>query len=206
MTPGTTEAGRRVKLRRCYAEYRKDPAFARVRAEAENTLVPGDGPIRPRLMFIGEAPGRLEAQQRKPFVGASGRLLNEMLESVGLKREDVFITNVVKFRPKDNRDPTHEEVAASIPWLRREHRVLGLPPIVVLGKHARRTVEWDHRLKHGLIIGQWSWMKWDGGFPVLPLYHPAYGIYQRANRPMMFEQFKAVLTPPKSPEECHAAQ
>ena len=78
--------------------------------------------------------------------------------------------------------------------------------MVVLGKHARRTVEGGYKLAYGMVIGHWFWMDADGGFPVLPLYHPAYGIYQKANRPVMFEQFKAVLAPPTSPEECHAVE
>ena len=193
---GTSEAGLRVQLRRLYADYARDRRLTKVRAEAGDVLVPGDGPVRPRLFFVGEAPGAHEAAQRRPFVGASGALLNEMLVSVGIERSEVFITNVVKYRPKDNRDPDDSEIIAGMRYLRQEHRILGCPPMVVLGKHARKSAEWGYRLPHGLVIGEWSWMGGDGGFPVLPLYHPAYGIYQRSNRPVMFEQFKAVLNPP----------
>jgi DNA polymerase len=161
-------------------------------------------------MFVGEAPGRTEAKLRRPFAGASGKMLDELLVSVGILRTDIFITNAVKYRPTDergnNRPPNPAELLASIPYLRREHGLLGRPPIVMLGKHARQTVEHGYQLPEGLVIGQWFWMKADGGFPVLPLYHPAYGIYQRSNRPIMFEQFRAVLTPPASAEEADAAQ
>lgn len=210
MTPGTSEAGRRVLLRRVYASYRHDPALGRVRREGGGTFVAGDGPMSPRLMLVGEAPGENEAKQRRPFVGASGRFLDELLASVELSRSEVFVTNVVKYRPVDklgkNRPPTNDEVAAGIPYLRKEHRLLGMPPMVMLGKHSRKSVEWGYRLSEGLRIGEWFWMSADGGFPVLPLYHPAYGLYQHSNRPMMFRQFQAVLAPPRSPEECHAAQ
>lgn len=210
MTPGTSEAGRRLLLRRVYAQYRRLPALDRVRREAEGTFVAGDGPMSPRLMLVGEAPGEHEATHRKPFVGASGKFLDELLTSVGLTRAEVFVTNVVKYRPVDsrgkNRPPTNDEVAAGIPCLRKEHKLLNLPPMVMLGKHSRRSVEWAYRLSHGLTIGEWFWMNADGGFPVLPLYHPAYGLYQHSNRPMMFRQFQAVLKPPRRPEECHAVE
>lgn len=199
MPPGDSEAGRRVLLRRLYAQYASDRAFATVRAEAGGVMVPGDGPVRPRLMFIGEAPGAREAKLRRPFVGASGQLLDEMLGSVGLSREDVFVTNVVKYRPKANRDPNDAEVHAAYPYLKAEHRILGRPPMVVLGRHARNALTGELA---GHPIGEWIWMQGPvHGYPLLPLHHPAYGIYQRANRPMMFEQFRAVLEPPASAEE-----
>lgn len=193
-----SEAGRRVRLNRLYRRYADDPAFSVLR-QGSNPLVPGTGSLFPKLFFIGEAPGRREATQRKPFVGASGELLNEMLESVGITRDEVWITNTVKYRPtegKSNRTPTDAEVHMSLPYLRAEHRLLGTPPLVALGKHAKRVAERDYKLPHGLTIGKWFWMEGVDGYPLLPLYHPAYGIYQRANRPLMFEQFKAVLTPP----------
>lgn len=198
MTPGTSQAGRRTLLRRLYRRYEQDPAFARVRAEAGGVLVPGDGPINPRLAFVGESPGAREHKLRKPFVGASGKFLGEMLASVGLTRENVFITNVVKYRPRNNRDPETAEVHAGIPYLRQELRLLGHPPLVMLGKHARDTLEGE---LDGWPLGKWMWVSWDGGFPVLPLHHPAYGLYQRANRPKMFEQFQAVVSPPLTEED-----
>jgi uracil-DNA glycosylase family 4 len=200
-----SEAGRRVLLNRLYRRYAEDPAFSVLR-QGDNPLVPGTGSLFPRLFFIGEAPGRREATHRRPFVGASGELLDEMLTSVGLHRDDVFITNTVKYRPtegKSNRTPTDAEVYASLPYLRAEHRLLGLPPLVALGKHAKRVAERDYKLPHGLTIGKWFWM--NDGYPILPLYHPAYGIYQRANRPLMFDQFKAVLTPPAHPGDINDA-
>lgn len=198
MTKGSSEAGRRLLLRRLYGQYAADPAFARVRREASGVLVPGDGPMSPRLMFVGEAPGAREAKLRKPFVGASGELLEEMLGSVAVARAEVFITNVVKYRPLNNRDPEAEEVYAGIPYLRTEHLLLGRPPLVMLGRHARNTLGGEMR---GHPIGHWFWLRWDGGFPVLPLHHPAYGIYQRAHRPMMFQQFRSVLRVPTSERE-----
>lgn len=196
MTPGSSDAGRRVLLNRLYREYDEDPAFAAVRAEAGGVLVPGDGSVNPRLLFVGEAPGAREAKLRKPFVGVSGKFLEEMLESVGISREEVFITNCVKYRPKNNRDPEPEERHAGYGYLRREHTLLGKPPMVMLGKHATKTVTDGYQLPEGLTVGEWFMMM--DGTPVLPLFHPAYGIYQRANRPLMLRQFQAVLTPPEN--------
>lgn len=200
-----SEVGRRVLLNRVYREYNEDPAFAHMR-EAGSRLVPGDGPTYPRLLFLGEAPGQREDRHGKPFIGASGKFLEGMLESVGLARSEVFVTNAVKYRPRNefgqNRSPSNEEVYASLPYFRREHRILGHPPVVALGKHARKQVEKEHPLPYGLTVGEWCWMGAEtsyGGFPMLPLYHPAYGLYQQSNRPLMFEQFKAVLHPPKGP-------
>lgn len=205
-----SEAGRRIELNRLYAQYAKDPNFAHM-LEHTSGVVPGDGPTRPRLVFLGEAPGRNEDRAHKPFIGASGQFLNELLESVGIDRSEVFITNAVKIRPVavveqvnrvrvsvQNRPPTEAEKLASIPYLRLELRLLGNPPIVVLGKHARSVAQ-KLPTKFSLHDGEMAIGKWAvfDGRPMLPLHHPAYGIYQRANRPMMFRHFKAVLTPPE---------
>lgn len=191
-------------LRRLYATYADEPALGVLRAGAR-AVVPGDGPMFPRLMFVGEAPGRNEDKVGKPFIGASGRFLDEMLASVGMSRNAVFITNAVKYRPvtptgNRNRPPTEHELHASVPYLRREHRIVGSPPMVLLGKHARSAAaRLDNRsLQIGtaemhMKLGEWTTIL---GHPCLPLYHPAYGIYQQANRPLMLEMFRAVLTPP----------
>lgn len=196
---------KRVLLNRLYAEYAEDPAFRHMAVKVRG-VVHGDGPTDPRLMFVGEAPGAYEDKQGKPFVGASGQFLNELLESVAIKRSEVFITNAVKYRPvtgrNTNRPPTEQERWNSVRYLRKEHAILGHPPIVILGKHARDvTAKLDGSyIKNigdpadGMVVGEWFQMD---GYWMLPLHHPAYGIYQRGNRPIMFEQFKAVLNPPK---------
>lgn len=189
-----TAGRRRVLLKRLYAEYDEEPGFAHLRVGG-NPLVPGKGSMSPRLMFVGEAPGAREAKLREPFVGASGKVLNDLLESVVILREEVFITNVVKYRPPDNRNPTTGEVVAGRSYLWREHALLGFPPIVTLGRFAAEALGAEPRL-----LGEWQYV--EGSFaPVLALRHPAYGIYQKSNLPLMFEQFKAVATPPTFPEE-----
>lgn len=198
-----SEVGRRVSLNKLYRAYAEDISFQHMLRRASG-VVPGIGPTFAPLMFVGEAPGATEDKKRKPFVGASGKFLDEMLDSVELHREDVFITNTVKIRPTDdggfNRTPSEQEVRCSVPYLRKEHSILGRPPIVTLGRPAltaamdmdRSLLKFPIRPKHGV----WTWL---GEYLVLPLYHPAYGIYQRRNQPMMIEQFRAVLSPPKGP-------
>lgn len=198
-----SEVGRRVALNRLYRKYGEDVAFQHMLGRASG-VVPGNGPTFAPLMFVGEAPGANEDKKRIPFIGASGQFLNEMLESVGLHREDVFVTNTVKIRPTDegrrNRTPSEQEIRCSIPYLREEHSLLGRPPLVVLGRPALKAAMMLDRSLLSMPLkpphGQWAWI---GEYLVLPLYHPAYGLYQHKNKPIMFEQFKAVLKPPKGP-------
>ncbi len=102
--------------------------------------VPGEGNPNSRVMFIGEAPGRQEDIQGRPFVGRAGELLTELIESIGLRREEVFITNVVKCRPPNNRDPTEEEINTCLPYLKRQIEVIRPEVIVTLGRHAAKTI------------------------------------------------------------------
>lgn len=102
--------------------------------------VPGEGNPRAEVMLIGEAPGRNEDIQGRPFVGAAGRLLTQLLSSIGLSREEVFITNVVKCRPPNNRDPRPEEIKACLPYLRRQVKVIDPDIIVALGRHSSLTL------------------------------------------------------------------
>lgn len=99
-------------------------------------LVFGDGNTEAEIVFIGEAPGKNEDQQGIPFVGAAGKFLNEMLESIGLKREDIYITNIVKYRPPNNRDPEPEEKKAFWPYLVRQLNVIQPKLVVTLGRHS----------------------------------------------------------------------
>lgn len=191
MLRGSSESRRRSKLRRLYREYAHEPLLARVRQEAGGVLVPGIGPMTTGLMFVGEAPGALEAKLRTPFVGASGKLLNEMLRSVGLRRDDVFVTNVVKYRPQNNRDPEPAEREVGRGYLWREHALLGYPLLVTLGRHAALALGAEYT-----GIGEWRYVG-SSFAPMLVLRHPAYGLYQRSHQPLMFEQFQAVLHPPR---------
>src|SRR5437762_10406095 len=99
-------------------------------------LVFGDGNPAAEVVFIGEAPGKNEDEQGLPFVGAAGRFLNEMLEAIGLKRDDVYITNIVKYRPPNNRDPLPSEKTEFLPYLRSQLEVIKPKLVVTLGRHS----------------------------------------------------------------------
>src|SRR5581483_8259108 len=105
-------------------------------ASSATQLVFGDGNPDSEIVFIGEAPGKNEDEQGKPFVGAAGKFLNEMLEMIGLKREDIYITNIVKYRPPNDRDPEPSENEAFLPYLQGQLDIIGPKLIVTLGRHS----------------------------------------------------------------------
>ena len=126
-----------------------------------------------RLFFIGEAPGRSEDKEGKPFVGAAGKFLDEMLSEINLKREDIFITNIVKYRPPNNRDPLPEEKASCREWLLEELKIISPKLIVFLGRHALNNFFPDLQIggTHGkLLIKKFKDISTKY---FLPLYHPA---------------------------------
>jgi uracil-DNA glycosylase family 4 len=158
--------------------------------EQATQLVLGDGNPDANIVFIGEAPGKQEDEQGLPFVGASGRFLNEMLEAAGLVRSDVYITNIVKYRPPNNRDPSPEEKAAFWPYLLRQLEIINPKVIITLGRHSGVAfisdliISKDHgqarNVKHG-----------DNELLVIPLYHPAAALYNGSMRQTLIDDFVA---------------
>lgn len=153
-------------------------------------LVPGEGDPNADILFIGEAPGKDEDVQGRPFVGRAGKLLNELLEKAGLKREEVFITNIVKIRPPDNRDPRPEEKDAWYPYLERQIKVIKPLVIATLGRHSmgRFLPNVSISKEHGKpkrINGIWS-----NHQVFMPLYHPAVGLYNPNERETMIKDIK----------------
>ena len=146
--------------------------------------VPGEGNHKARVMLIGEGPGWHEDQQGKPFVGASGKFLTELLSNAGLNREDVFITNVVKCRPPGNRDPLPDEIEACAPYLERQIRVIDPDVIVTLGRFSMSRFFPGERISkiHGVP-------KEIGKRLVAPMYHPAAALHQGALRATIQEDF-----------------
>jgi len=139
--------------------------------ETRTTVVFGEGASRPRLMFVGEAPGADEDRSGRPFVGRAGQLLTKMIEAIGLSREDVYIANVLKCRPPDNRPPRPDEVATCRPFLEEQIRLLAPALVVALGNHAMRALlETDRGI--GALRGRIQPSRF--GVPVLPTFHPAY--------------------------------
>ena len=166
----------------------------------ENNYIPvvGEGSLSSKIFFVGEAPGKLEGETGRPFVGRSGKFLSEMIESVDLKREDVYITSVVKDRPQDNRDPTPKEIALYGPYLDRQFEIIKPKVIVLLGRISMKYVfklagiedELDTiGAMHGKIYkGKLSY----GEVTLLPLYHPAAALYNPKNKHVLLEDFKVV--------------
>jgi uracil-DNA glycosylase family 4 len=146
--------------------------------------VPGEGPADGRVMLIGEAPGWNEDQQGRPFVGAAGKFLEELLASAGMKRDEVFITNVVKSRPPGNRDPLPDEIAACAPYLERQIEVIDPEVIVTLGRFS--MARWFPGERISRIHGQ---PKRVGRRLIVPMYHPAAALHQQSLRATIEEDF-----------------
>ena len=141
-------------------------------ATTASQLVFGEGNPSAEIVFIGEAPGKSEDLAGKPFVGASGKLLTEMLESISLSREDVYITNIVKYRPPNNRDPLPDEKLAFLPYLQAQLAVIEPDLVVTLGRHSLNCFLPD--LSISQVHGQPKRYK-DRVY--LPLFHPAAALY-----------------------------
>lgn len=148
----------------------------------------GDGNLNAKIVFIGEAPGKKEDELGKPFVGASGTFLGEMLESIGLAREDVYITNIVKYRPPENRDPRPAEKLEMWPYLAEQLQVLAPQVIVTLGRHSMEFFLPGVRISD--VHGQPQQVVLDGSdYVVIPLFHPAYALYNGKVRATLKQDF-----------------
>jgi uracil-DNA glycosylase len=160
--------------------------------ETATQAVPGEGNPDADILFIGEAPGKKEDEQGVPFVGASGKFLSEMLASINLKREDIYITNIVKYRPPNNRDPLPLEVLACEKWLHEQINIIRPKIIVTLGRHAMEHFIPGQKISevHGqaftrtlLVIGEQVFFV---------LYHPAAALYNGSLRNTLIEDFKKI--------------
>jgi len=156
-------------------------------AASATQLVFGDGNLDADIVFIGEAPGKNEDIQGIPFVGAAGKFLNEMLASINLKREDIYITNIVKYRPPNNRDPLPEEKAAFLPFLHQQIEVIKPKLIVTLGRHSMEVLL--PGLKISQVHGEPKRLK---GQVYLPLFHPAAALYNGGLRQTLLDDFQKV--------------
>jgi uracil-DNA glycosylase family 4 len=147
--------------------------------------VPGEGPANAEIMFIGEGPGFYENEQGRPFVGPAGKFLSELLAAIHLKREDVFIANVVKCRPPGNRDPEPDELEACDKYLERQIAAINPHIIVTLGRISMGKFFPDARISSN--HGQARWVK---DRMVVAMYHPAAALHQPALRPTLENDFK----------------
>lgn len=169
-------------------------------AKTAKQLVFGDGNPDADVVFIGEAPGKNEDIQGLPFVGASGKFLSEMLALINLERKDIYITNIVKYRPPNNRDPLPEEKEAFLPYLQAQLEVIQPSIVVTLGRHSMNCFLPD--LQIGKVHGQPKRIRAQGsGFRaqgkdkgeltmvILPLYHPAAALYNGSQRQVLIDDF-----------------
>lgn len=147
--------------------------------------VPGEGSLTARVMFIGEGPGFFEDQSGRPFVGPAGQLLSELLASVGMKREDVYITNMVKCRPPNNRDPLPGEIQACQPYLDKQLEMIKPKVVVTLGRYSfAKFFPGDSISKSRGKPRQWN------GIVIYPIYHPAAALHNPKLRSALEEDFK----------------
>ncbi len=154
--------------------------------ETRTKLVFGTGDPSARLMFVGEAPGRNEDLQGEPFVGAAGKLLDELLGSIGLDRSEVYIANVLKCRPPGNRDPQPEEVTMCTPFLNEQVRLIAPEVIATLGNHATHHVL-DTQRPISALRGRLFHTE---GRRVVPIFHPAAALYDQSKRAVLLDDFK----------------
>lgn len=171
-----------------YIEREKNKFFA----------VPGEGNPKAKIVFIGEAPGLNEAQTGHPFCGAAGRILDELLSSVGIKREEVYITNIVKDRPPENRNPKPEEIAACSPYLDRQIEAIKPEVICTLGNFSTAYIMEKYGLKeeiqgiskiHGKVFEIKNLF---GKIKITPLYHPAVATYNANMEKVLKDDFKVL--------------
>jgi uracil-DNA glycosylase family 4 len=156
-------------------------------AATATQLVFGDGNPDADIVFIGEAPGKNEDLKGLPFVGAAGKFLDEMLATIGLERKDIYITNIVKYRPPNNRDPLPDEKASFLPFLRSQLEAIAPKLVVTLGRHSMDS------LLPGLQISQVHGKpKRFKGQVYLPLFHPAAALYNGAMRQTLIDDFARI--------------
>lgn len=151
-------------------------------------VVPGEGNRKASLMFVGEGPGRDEDLSGRPFVGAAGQLLDKMIAAIGIKREDVYIANIVKCRPPGNREPKEQEALSCLPYLRRQVYLIKPRIIVCLGAIALRYII-DSKARITRVRGQWIERK---GYWLMATYHPAALLRDPAKKYEAWEDFKSI--------------
>ena len=151
--------------------------------------VPGEGAVKARLMFIGEAPGVDEDRLGRPFVGAAGQLLDKMIKGMGLARDQVFIANILKCRPPGNRDPQDDEVAACIPYLRAQIALIRPEVICSLGRHATHALL-ERKDPIGKLRGRFFEYR---GSRLMPTFHPSYLLRTPADRKPAWKDLQQIM-------------
>ena len=199
---------KQAQLDQIKADIVKNNICPHLATQATN-LVFGDGNPNADIVLIGEAPGKQEDEQGLPFVGASGKFLSEMLASINMRREEVYITNIVKYRPPNNRDPEPAEKQAFLPYLVRQLAVIEPLLVVTLGRHSMTCfiptakISEIHGQPKRVGIGDWQMGTGEsqtlhsdaskpGKIVILPLYHPAAALYNGGMRATLQEDFNKI--------------
>ena len=167
-------------------------------AEKAEDIIPGEGPETAQILFIGEAPGYHETVERRPFVGRSGKFFRKtLLEEAGISESEVYISNIVKVRPPENRDPTPEEIEAFKPVLDREIEMIAPKLIVTLGRFS--MAKFLHNVKISQVHGRLHKISWPvsagsktKNLFILPMYHPAAGLRSNKMRESFISDFKKI--------------
>lgn len=153
--------------------------------------VPGAGDPNAKIVFIGEAPGYYEDQQGLPFVGRSGKLLDKLLTSINRQRKDVFICNILKHRPPDNRNPQPDEIKVCTPFLKAQLQIIKPPVIITLGRFALNFFFPDDYISK--VRGQIKTLSWQGiDLTIIPVYHPSAGLRNGAMLTALQNDFKQI--------------
>lgn len=196
----STKDGRQEAMQKLADELRdlrQSPLYP-LRSEQGYKPVLGEGSLDAPVIFIGEAPGKKEAETGQPFVGASGKVLSQLLAAIGLQREDVYITNIVKDRPPENRDPHPEEIALYAPLLRKQLEIIRPKVIATLGRFAMEFIIEQYGLplqgqKIGDLHGKPIEIESEAGqITFIPLYHPAVALYNRDQRETLEADFQTL--------------
>lgn len=178
---------KKLELDKLAADIKSKNVTPELAAQAHN-LVMGDGNLNADIVFIGEAPGKNEDEQGKPFVGAAGKFLDTMLQEAGMNRSDVYITNIVKYRPPNNRDPLPEEKKAFWPYLVKQLQIIDPKVIITLGRHSMEYFLPDMKISQ--IHGDPKRVQFgDKKVVIIPLYHPAAALYNPAQRQTLIDDF-----------------
>ncbi len=185
------------EIREELLNFKKSPLYT-YRIENKYFPVVGEGSLSADIMFIGEAPGKTEAETARPFCGRSGKLLDEMIASIGLDRKDVYITNVVKDRPPENRDPTPKEIELYVPFLDRQIEIIQPKVIATLGRFAMEYIMThmgigDELMPIGVMHGKEFVAEASyGKVTIVPLYHPAVALYNGSNKQTLLDDFQVL--------------
>ncbi|HEY4509147.1 MAG TPA: uracil-DNA glycosylase [Candidatus Paceibacterota bacterium] len=188
---------RMKKIRDELLSFKESPLYE-YRVASKYFPVVGEGSHSANIMFVGEAPGENEAKTARPFCGRSGKVLDEMLESINLNRSDVYITNIVKDRPQENRDPTPDEIKLYAPFLNRQIDIVEPKVIATLGRFSMEYImnllglSADLKPISNMHGREFEAQASYGKVTIIPLYHPAVALYNGSNKKTLLEDFQVL--------------